>query len=164
VLPFHRAVMEQPDFTSDDTFKVHTRWIETDFANILAAAVRSEPPVADAVLVRTVIEIDGRRMALGLPTELLRGLQSVAGGAASPATAPPPVAAADPASVVAPIAGTLQSWKVADGDTVAQGDAVATMEAMKMEMLVLAHRAGRIALRAEQGAYLLAGASVAEIH
>ncbi|MDM0047506.1 biotin carboxylase N-terminal domain-containing protein [Variovorax sp. J22R115] len=163
VLPFHRAVMEQPDFTSDDAFKVHTRWIETDFANILAAAVRSELPAPDAALVRTVIEIDGRRMALGLPTELLRGLQSMAGGSASPAAAQTPVAA-DPASVAAPIAGTLQAWKVADGDTVAQGDAIATMEAMKMEMLVPAHRAGRIALKAEQGAYLLAGAAVAEIH
>ncbi len=163
VLPFHRAVMEQPDFTSADTFKVHTRWIETDFANTLAAAVRSEPPVPDAALVRTAIEIDGRRMALGLPAELLRGLQSVAGGAESPAAAPAPVAA-DPASVAAPIAGTLQSWKVADGDTVAQGDTIATMEAMKMEMQVPAHRAGRIALKAEQGAYLLAGAAVAEIH
>jgi len=163
VLPFHRAVMEQPDFTSDDVFKVHTRWIETDFANVLATTVRSELPAPDAALVRTVIEIDGRRMALGLPTELLRGLQAVAGGAASPAAAQTPVAA-DPASVAAPIAGTLQSWKVADGDTVAQGDAIATMEAMKMEMLVPAHRAGRIALKAEQGAYLLAGATVAEIH
>ncbi|MDM0110084.1 biotin carboxylase N-terminal domain-containing protein [Variovorax sp. J22R24] len=163
VLPFHRAVMEQPDFTSDDAFKVHTRWIETEFANTLAAAVRSELPAPDAALVRTVIEIDGRRMALGLPTELLRGLQSAAGGAASPAAAHTPVAA-DPASVAAPIAGTLQSWKVADGDTVAQGDAIATMEAMKMEMLVPAHRAGRIALKAEQGAYLLAGSAVAEIH
>lgn len=163
VLPFHRAVMEQPDFTSADTFKVHTRWIETDFANTLAAAVRSEPPVPDAALVRTAIEIDGRRMALGLPAELLRGLQSVAGGAQSPAEAPTPVAA-DPASVAAPIAGTLQSWKVGDGDTVAKGDTIATMEAMKMEMQVSAHRAGRIALKAEQGAYLLAGAAVAEIH
>jgi acetyl-CoA/propionyl-CoA carboxylase biotin carboxyl carrier protein len=162
VLPFHRAVMEHPDFTSADTFKVHTRWIETDFANTLAAAVRSEP-VPDASLVRTAIEIDGRRMALGLPAELLRGLQSVAGGAASPAAAPAPVAA-DPASVAAPIAGTLQSWKVADGDIVAQGDTIATMEAMKMEMQVPAHRAGRIALKADQGAYLLAGAAVAEIH
>jgi len=162
VLPFHRAVMEQPDFTSADAFKVHTRWIETDFANTLAAAVRSEPPVSDVALVRTAVEIDGRRMALGLPAELVRGLQSAAGDAAPSAAAQASVAA-DPASVAAPIAGTLQSWKVADGDTVAQGDVIATMEAMKMEMQVMAHRAGRIALKAEQGAYLVAGSSVAEI-
>ena len=162
VLPFHLAVMAQADFTSADEFKVHTRWIETDFANTLAAAVRSEPLGSDATLVRAAVEIDGRRMALGLPAELLRGLHSVAGGTAVHAAAPAAVVA-DPASVAAPITGTLQSWKVADGDTVAQGDTLATMEAMKMEMQVTAHRAGRVTLKAEQGTYLTAGASVAEI-
>ena len=161
VLPFHRAVMEQLDFTSADAFKVHTRWIETDFANTLAAAVRSEPPASDAALVRTAVEIDGRRMALGLPAELLRGLQAVAGGGASPAPAAP--VEADPAAVAAPIAGSLQAWKVVDGDTVAQGDTIATMEAMKMEMQVTAHRAGRIALNAERGAHVAAGVVIATI-
>ena len=70
---------------------------------------------------------------------------------------------ADPAAVAAPIAGTLQSWKVTDGDTVAQGDTIATMEAMKMEMQVTAHRAGRIALKAEQGAYVAVGVGIAVI-
>jgi acetyl-CoA/propionyl-CoA carboxylase biotin carboxyl carrier protein len=32
VLPFHRAVMQHADFTSDDKLAVHTRWIETDLA------------------------------------------------------------------------------------------------------------------------------------
>ncbi len=41
--------------------------------------------------------------------------------------------AADPAVLSAPIAGTLQAWKVADGDTVEKGDLIAVMEAMKME-------------------------------
>ena len=41
--------------------------------------------------------------------------------------------------------------EVADGDTVAQGGTIATMEGMKMEMQVTAHRAGRIALKAERG-------------
>ncbi|EER57967.1 Carbamoyl-phosphate synthase L chain ATP-binding, partial [Acidovorax delafieldii 2AN] len=69
VLPFHRAVMEHPDFRGDDGFKVHTRWIETDFSNTLAAAVRAEPQ-PDSSLLRTAIEIDGRRVTLGLPTQL----------------------------------------------------------------------------------------------
>ncbi|CAN5840384.1 biotin carboxylase N-terminal domain-containing protein [soil metagenome] len=165
VLPFHRAVMAHEDFTSADEFKVHTRWIETDFANTLAAAVRSEPSASDAPLTRTAIEIDGRRMALGLPADLLRGLQSAsAGGAASVNEPGEPVTKADPAAVAAPITGTLQSWKVADGDTVAAGDPIASMEAMKMEMQVSAHRTGRIALKAEQGAYVTAGTGIAEIN
>jgi acetyl-CoA/propionyl-CoA carboxylase biotin carboxyl carrier protein len=161
VLPFHRAVMQHEDFTSADAFKVHTRWIETDFANTLQAAVRAEPPVSDASLVRTAMEIDGKRVALGLPAELLRGLQSSAVGGASPGA--PSVAEADPASVAAPIAGTVQAWKVADGDTVAEGATIATMEAMKMEMQITAHRAGRISLKAKQGALVAAGAVIASI-
>ncbi len=33
VLPFHRAVLESEDFTSVAGMRVHTRWIETDFAD-----------------------------------------------------------------------------------------------------------------------------------
>jgi acetyl-CoA/propionyl-CoA carboxylase biotin carboxyl carrier protein len=160
VLPFHRAVMAHEDFTSADAFKVHTRWIETDFANTLQAAVRAEAPASDAALVRTAMEIDGRRVSLGLPAELLRGLQSSAVGSTS---APASTASADPASVAAPIAGTVQAWKVADGDTVAEGDTIATMEAMKMEMQITAHRAGRISLKAQQGTMVAAGATIASI-
>jgi acetyl-CoA/propionyl-CoA carboxylase biotin carboxyl carrier protein len=163
VLPFHRAVMAHPDFTgeAEGDFAVHTRWIETDFANTLAAAVRAEP-VADAALVRTVIEIDGRRRSIGLPAELLRGLSAAGSAGAAPA----PVeaeAAVDPATVAAPIAGTLQAWKAADGDVVAEGEVVATMEAMKMEMQVTAHRAGRLSHAVAQGGYVAAGTGIGRI-
>ena len=165
VLPFHRAVMAHPDFTgeAEGDFAVHTRWIETDFANTLAAAVRTEP-VADAALVRTVIEIDGRRRSIGLPAELLRGLSAArsAGAGATPTPVEAEVAV-DPATVAAPIAGTLQAWKAADGDVVAEGEVVATMEAMKMEMQVTAHRAGRLSHAVAQGAYVAAGTGIGRI-
>ncbi len=159
VLPFHRAVMEHADFTGADGFKVHTRWIETAFANDLAAAARAEPQ-PDAALVRCAIEIDGRRMQLGLPAALLQGLAS-AGGAA--AAAPAAQESADEAAVASPIAGNLHAWKVGEGDAVQEGDVIAVMEAMKMEMQVTAHRAGRITLQAAAGSYQAAGACIARI-
>jgi acetyl-CoA/propionyl-CoA carboxylase biotin carboxyl carrier protein len=162
VLPFHRAVIEHADFTGVEGFKVHTRWIETDFSNTLAAAVRAEP-VPDAGLIRTAMEIDGRRVAIGLPAELLRGLRALPGAAVEGGPAIAAAPAQDAAAVAAPIAGTLQAWKVADGAMVQAGDLIATMEAMKMEMQVTAHRAGRIALRAEAGSYHAAGAGIASI-
>jgi acetyl-CoA/propionyl-CoA carboxylase biotin carboxyl carrier protein len=164
VLPFHRAVMRHADFVSEDAFKVHTRWIETDFANDEAAGVRPDP-LPDASLHRTAIEIDGRRMSLGLPAELLRGLSSASalGGAVPGAADAPAVVAADAAAVAAPVSGTLQGWKVADGDEVAEGAVVAVMEAMKMEMQVVAHRAGRIALSVAAGGYVAVGAAIATI-
>ncbi|NOJ99253.1 biotin/lipoyl-binding protein, partial [Corallococcus coralloides] len=159
--PFHRAVMEHEDFTNGEALRVHTRWIETDFAETLAAAARAEP-LQDTALVRTAIEIDGRRVALGLPAVLLQGLQSAGGGTAGVAAATP-AAAAQEGAVPAPVAGTVQAWKVAEGDTVAEGDVVAVMEAMKMEMQVTAPRAGRITDLVATGSYQAAGAPLARV-
>lgn len=158
VLPFHRAVMEHADFTGEDALRVHTRWIETAFANTLAAAPRAEP--VDEALVRTAIEVDGRRVRLGLPRSLLAGLQAGGETAAQPAPAEP---RADPAVVQAPIAGTVLVWKVADGATVAQGDVIAVMEAMKMESAITAHRGGRLVHEVAQGSYVAAGSAIARI-
>jgi len=100
-------------------------------------------------------------MAVGLPAVLLSGLSSAAGGAAAaPASQAP---AADAAAVAAPVSGTVQAWKVADGDEVAEGAVIAVMEAMKMEMQVLAHRAGRIAISVAAGGYVAVGAAIAAI-
>jgi acetyl-CoA/propionyl-CoA carboxylase biotin carboxyl carrier protein len=157
VLPFHRAVLRQDDFIRD--FKVHTRWIETEFANTLAAAVRAEP-MPDLTLVRCPIEVDGRRATLGLPGVLLQALAGVSSAASGSQAA---TVAVDPAAVAAPIAGNLHAWKVADGDVVQAGEVIAVMEAMKMEMQVTAHRAGRIALVAQAGSSQAAGACIARI-
>ncbi|MFT3814444.1 MAG: biotin carboxylase N-terminal domain-containing protein [Acidovorax sp.] len=157
VLPFHRAVLRQDDFVRD--FKVHTRWIETEFANTLAAAVRAEP-MPDLTLVRCPIEVDGRRATLGLPGVLL---QALAGVSSATSGSQAVAEAVDPAAVAAPIAGNLHAWKVADGDVVQAGDVIAVMEAMKMEMQVTAHRAGRITLVAQAGSSQAAGACIARI-
>ncbi|TGN36495.1 ATP-grasp domain-containing protein, partial [Paracoccus liaowanqingii] len=72
VLPFHRAVLEAPEFTTD--FTVHTRWIETDFADRLAAAAGPVPrvtPGPDGPMIRFAIEIDGRRHDIALPPGML---------------------------------------------------------------------------------------------
>ncbi|SPA53819.1 acetyl/propionyl/methylcrotonyl-CoA carboxylase subunit alpha [Cupriavidus taiwanensis] len=160
VLPFHRAVIDHADFLGADGFKVHTRWIESDFTEPLAAAVRAEPQ-PDGSLLRTAIEIDGRRMVLGLPAQLLRGLAEAPGqgGAAAPA----PAATTNAADLPSPIAGTVQAWKVNAGDEVREGDLIAVMEAMKMEMQVHAHRSGRVTWQAETGVFLAAGARLASV-
>lgn len=159
VLPFHRAVIEHADFVGAHGFKVHTRWIESDFAEPLAAAVRAEP-LADTSLVRAAIEIDGRRVQLGLPAVLLQGL---ANGSGAAAVATPTQTVQEPDAVTSPIAGNLHVWKVADGDQVKEGDVIAVMEAMKMEMQVSAHQSGRITLAAMAGTAQTLGAVLAHI-
>lgn len=159
VLPFHRAAMEAADFIGDDGFKVHTRWIETDFADRLAADARPDPG-ADTSLIRTHVEIDGKRHALGIPAALLAGL----GGLNAPTDdAGSAETQEDSSTVTAPISGTLQAWKCADGDTVKEGDLLAVMEAMKMETQILSARFGKLVIKAAEGAYVNAGAALGRI-
>ncbi|MFM2323332.1 MAG: hypothetical protein RL244_211 [Pseudomonadota bacterium] len=161
VLPFDRAVLAHPDFAGTGDFRVHTRWIETDFAEPLAAAVRVAPQAAPE-LVRTAIEIDGKRMRIGLPASLFQHLGNMPAGAASPMVAAPQPAE-DPGAVPAPIAGNLLAWKVDEGAEVAEGEVIAVMEAMKMEMQVLAPRTGRLVQMARAGEAQALGAVIARI-
>ena len=161
VLPFHEAVMAHDDFVNGQHMGVHTRWIETQLMPQWDAQPEARPqPVQSGGLQRMAIELDGRRVMLGLPTSLLAGL-SAAGHVAGPVTAQQEEADAN--AVTAVSAGTLTTWKVADGATVQQGDLIAVMEAMKMEMQINAPRAGRISLKAEAGSYQAAGTVIARI-
>ena len=143
VLPFHRAVAADPAFTAEEGFRVHTNWIETDFAG-LPPAPRVEEP--EGGFIRTFIEIDGKRHALALPA----GLFSAAAPPAA-ADARPSGTASAANAVLAPVPGTLQAWLAGDGATVSEGEAVAVMEAMKMETRVLAPRAGTLRHAAAAG-------------
>jgi acetyl-CoA/propionyl-CoA carboxylase biotin carboxyl carrier protein len=69
VLPFHRAVVADPAFT-DEPFRVHTRWIETEFAAEIAPyeADTSGAAAADgAVRERITVEVGGKRFEVTLP-------------------------------------------------------------------------------------------------
>ncbi|KAB0546158.1 ATP-grasp domain-containing protein [Pseudomonas argentinensis] len=162
VLPFHRAVMDHEDFTGGG-FAVHTRWIETDFAEQITLAPRTLPVAGEAVL-RTFIEIDGKRHELGLPSALLQGLAPLGGSAqvaqaATGAAAP----AAEEGLVSAPISGNLHAWLVEDGAQVKAGEVIAVMEAMKMETQVTSPGNGTLRIREQAGAYLEAGAALAKL-
>ncbi|UFQ97270.1 acetyl/propionyl/methylcrotonyl-CoA carboxylase subunit alpha [Pseudomonas wenzhouensis] len=160
VLPFHRAVMDHDDFTGHERFAVHTRWIETDFAEQITLAPRTLPAAGDTVL-RTFIEIDGKRHELGLPSALLQGLAPLGGSAqATPlATAPD----AEEGLISAPISGNLHAWLVEDGAQVNAGEVIAVMEAMKMETQVIAPTDGTLRIREQAGAYLDAGVALAKL-
>jgi acetyl-CoA/propionyl-CoA carboxylase biotin carboxyl carrier protein len=60
--------------------------------------------------------------------------------------------------------GTIIKVAVADGDTVATGDLVVVLEAMKMENPVTAHKSGTItSLAAEAGSSVTQGTVICEI-
>lgn len=157
VLPFHRAVVDDPAFTAQAGFGVHTRWIEAEMATRFDSAARPGAE-APAALLRTYVEIDGKRVRLGLPA----GLGLAPGGGAAPAAAPAVVATA-PGDVLAPLTGSLVAWRRHGGERVQAGEVIAVLEAMKMETAVAAPRAGRLECLAAAGSVLEAGQCMARV-
>ncbi len=155
VAPFALAVLDEPAF-STDAFAVSTQWIEAELMPRLEPQLRPAPAPQEA-LRRIAIEVDGRRVVLGLPDALLAAAAGAGGGGA------PASAARDEAVLEAPVPGTLVRWLVDDGATVAEGDAVAVLDAMKMETTVVAHRAGALARGIEEGATTAIGDALGRI-
>jgi acetyl-CoA/propionyl-CoA/long-chain acyl-CoA carboxylase, biotin carboxylase, biotin carboxyl carrier protein len=162
VLPFHRLVVRDPAFTAEP-FTVHTRWIETEWAGQVApfagpAPAGAEPEERTSV----VVEVNGKRLEVSLPANL---------GSAAPAAARPrrgggkrTTATAGGDALTAPMQGTIVKIAVNEGDTVAEGDLVVVLEAMKMEQPLNAHKAGVVTgLTAAVGDVLSAGATICEI-
>lgn len=155
VLDFHRAVLNETDFT--DEFKVHTRWIENDFKQQLPAHQR-QVPQHEAALVMSYIEIDGKRHRLGLPSDIF------AQGTVAPVTATATAqTAVNEQHVLAPINGVISAWKCQDGEQVTEGQVIAIMEAMKMEVSVIAHQTGSLKIQVASGQTVSADQVIAEI-
>ncbi|MFJ6533702.1 acetyl/propionyl/methylcrotonyl-CoA carboxylase subunit alpha [Microbacterium sp. NPDC091662] len=154
VIPFDVMALDEEAFGTA-TFAVHTQWIES--ALLPKLETQSRPAaVSDPALQRFPVEIDGRRVMLGLPSGLLSGLGRPADAAAAAPTA-------DPTELRAPVPGTLVRWLVDDGTEVAEGEPVAVLDAMKMETTVDAHRAGTLSQRAELSAMVTADGVLAVI-
>ncbi len=158
VLPFHRAVVDDPAFVGANGLQVHTRWIETEQQASFEPAPRADDP-DHAPLLRSFIEVDGRRLSLGLPAGLALGVGAAAAPAAPPSAAP----TAEAGDVLAPLTGSLVRWHRQTGEPVAAGEAIVTLEAMKMETVVSAPCAGTLECLAAPGDMLTAGQRLARV-
>ena len=167
VLPFHRAVLESPDFTSEDGLGIHTRWIETDFADSIPADPDYSTTAPDGERRTITVDVDGSRLAVGLPADLLDAWArsgSSAPAGVSVASDGGAAAAGDPGELRADMAGTVVKWLVEPGAEVSAGDPVVVLEAMKMETQVSAHRDGTVTdVRTKAGGVVTAGAVLALI-
>lgn len=169
VLPFHRVVVEDPAFATDDEtpFTVHTRWIETEFNNTVEKWSGDAGEAAEAEPKQKVtVEVGGKRLEVVLPG----GLSLGGGGAAGKAKAPKrgrsgkAKAAVSGDAVASPMQGTVVKTPFANGDTVEEGDTVLVLEAMKMENPIKAHKAGVISgLEVAVGETVSNGAVLCEI-
>ncbi|CCI52074.1 MAG: ATP-grasp domain-containing protein [Tetrasphaera jenkinsii] len=170
VTPFHRKVVRDPAFAPEGgaPFTVHTRWIETEFDNDIAPYAGPAGEAAEAEERQNiVVEVGGKRVEVSLPGGLSLG---GGGGAAAKKKAPRRAggaktgAAASGDSLTAPMQGTIVKVAVEDGQTVAAGELVLVLEAMKMEQPINAHKAGVVSgLSATVGATVTNGQVLAEI-
>lgn len=167
-IPFHRAVVVDPAFTADP-FRVHTRWIETEFVNDIPAFTVPADTEADEESGRetVVVEVGGKRLEVSLPSSL--GMSLARTGLAAGAKPKRRVAkkagsAASGDTLASPMQGTIVKIAVEEGQEVKEGDLVVVLEAMKMEQPLNAHRSGTVkGLTAEVGSSISSGAPICEI-
>jgi acetyl-CoA/propionyl-CoA carboxylase biotin carboxyl carrier protein len=172
VVPFHRAVLEAPEFVAaDGQLRVFTTWIETEFAETVAGlgkapAPGGDVPADDVATERVVVEVGGKRLEVVLPASLAQAGRARSGGPARPSGRRPNGAAkvATGADLASPMQGTIVKVAVEEGASVAEGDLVVVLEAMKMEQPLTAHRAGTVkALTATVGGSVSAGTVICQI-
>jgi len=180
VLPFHRALLDDPAFTAAP-FSVHTRWIETEFAGALPPYAADGAPAAgggQAGRERITVEVGGKRLEVVLPAGLGVSGPAAAQPGGGPVLAGPVLAgtgrgrpgrrpgsgrgaagaAAGGDGLVSPMQGTIVKIVAPNGEHVAAGETVVVLEAMKMEQPLTAHKDGTVSdLTVEVGQTVSAG-------
>jgi acetyl-CoA/propionyl-CoA carboxylase biotin carboxyl carrier protein len=181
VLPFHRAVVDDPAFT-DEPFRVHTGWIETEFRGDLppyAGEVASADGSGGAERERITVEVGGKRLEVVIPAALASaaiasgGLGSAAPAGPQRASRGPRRSAAGPTgggpapggdALVSPMQGTIVKIVAGEGQRVSAGDTVVVLEAMKMEQPLTAHKDGTVTgLAVQIGQTVPAGEIICEL-
>lgn len=150
VLPFHRLVVNEPDFTAHDgVLRVFTRWIETQFSADIPAwtgtAEQPNPLLGERQSI--VVEVEGKRIEVSVPRIL-----ATAGAESGTMHVAPRRRFHDRAkangsgdAVAAPMQATVIAANISVGDKVVKGDPLVILEAMKMEQPIVAPRDGIVA-------------------
>ncbi|MGV0368137.1 acetyl/propionyl/methylcrotonyl-CoA carboxylase subunit alpha [Corynebacterium aurimucosum] len=163
VLPFHRDMVSSQVLVdhgdADAAAGIYTDWLDHNYRPSAEATSATVPVEAIyAQRTRVALEIDGKLVSVGFPTEML-SQGPVKGASASAASG----ASGSGNEVTCPYEANLVAWNVEDGETVEEGQAIATIEAMKMESAVKAPSAGKLSRVATEGSRLEPGAVIATI-
>ncbi|MGQ7786753.1 acetyl/propionyl/methylcrotonyl-CoA carboxylase subunit alpha [Nesterenkonia sp. PF2B19] len=181
VIPFHRQVLEDPAFVPElaehdgghghrkapTSFSVHTRWIETEFDNTIQPfnmlAAHADPEHEEE-RASVVMEVNGKRVTVGLPASLAAGKLATQAGKKRRRKRTAAATGASGDQLTSPMQGTIVKVHAKNGDKVAEGDLILVLEAMKMEQPLTAHKAGKLkGLKAAAGASVSAGEVLATI-
>jgi acetyl-CoA/propionyl-CoA carboxylase biotin carboxyl carrier protein len=134
-LPFHRAIVNDPNFTKE--FKVYTSYIENEFKNdIQPFSYKKGVAASHAASQKVVAEVNGHRFEVVVHSEekgdKRHKIKSNVLGKSTGNT------------LNSPMQGTVVKIVKANGDRVEAGDLIVVLEAMKMEQPLIAHKAGTI--------------------
>ena len=162
--PLLSHILATPQFRSEegDALGVYTQWLEREgILTEVAESVRAQGTISTeasgegreecAVMRSFVIEVDGKRVALKLPSDLLSATSAEGAGRPRPRQ---PLRRAlrqransvdEGPNVTSPIQATVIRVAVEEGQEVEEGELVAVIESMKMEKTLTAGCNGTIA-------------------
>ena len=159
-IPAQRIVLEHPDFASNTH---STRWLETqvDLSGLTSSAGDTSTTEGEDLVAREVpVEVDGRRFGVKV---WLPDAPVATASSAKRSAKPRPAGGSTGGSggdgtITAPMQGTIVKVLVEAGQTVAEGDSLLVLEAMKMENSINAERAGTVKeIKVEPGQTVSAG-------
>ena len=180
LIPFHKALLQTDQWAKGETCRdllEDRAWLKTLAFEKPAAKGGAEDEQATVERTYTV-EVSGQRFdvrVIGTPPALAPHTPPFAGASAangSSAVAPrapkrserKSSSAGGPDTLESPLQGNMWKVLVKQGDTVAEGQILCIIEAMKMENEITAHKAGTVAeLPISEGAPIAAGAPIATI-
>jgi len=170
---FHKFAIDHPDFAA---MRHRTVTVESEWDLSALAAPQEDPAEGESLQIMTgtateaqtvrdvQLTIGGRPLYVTVYGRTYTDDRTAAvpprrrGGAARDSDV-----IHDGPELLAPMQGTLVKFLVADGTEVQAGDEVCIVEAMKMENVLRAHRAGTVRIEREPGDVVEQGAAVARI-
>ena len=137
------AILRHPDFA--DT-KHSTKWVEEklDLSKLVSTTGETQQNSEGLVEKSTVVEVNGKRFDVKVWVPPVGGTAQTAQKTRSASRGASQSAGAASGTITAPMQGTVIKVLVTEGQTVAQGDAVLVLEAMKMENQIQADKAGTV--------------------
>jgi acetyl-CoA/propionyl-CoA carboxylase, biotin carboxylase, biotin carboxyl carrier protein len=175
LIPFHKALLATEQWARGETCRdllEDRKWLKT--LAFEPPQGTADPPAEDEERVEQsyTVEVSGRRFDVKVAGPPFAG-GAVAGtnGAAGASARKAPrrgerksTAGGGPDTLSSPLQGNMWKVLVKQGDTVAEGQLLCIIEAMKMENEIMAHKAGVIAeLPIAEGTPIAAGAPIATI-
>ena len=178
LIPFHQALLATDQWAKGETCRdllEDKAWLKTLAFEKPAPTGEEDPPLRGASEPEKVehsytVEVSGQRFDVKVLGPPLGGGVALNGSAPSGQAAPTRSAraksssAGGPDTLESPLQGNMWKVLVKQGDTVAEGQILCIIEAMKMENEITAHKAGTIAeLPITEGEPINAGAPIATI-